>query len=293
MVKMLGRVGGVVAAVGVCLLLSGPAFATSDSLGEVRMTFTKVGPGGNVTIVDHGTSHYTVAGVYNHTLVLHDLTDANEIVKFPTPLEYLRGTYGIVGGGLEGEQVYATAGWPNNKNLATFCADIKQTIGYGQTCTYDVYLPQDAPIGGTNNPNGMGAAKADDLRLLFSLMPSSLDAKKATAFQAAVWEIINEDAGTAYALTGTTKGNLYTTAPAGTDTWVTTANGWLTTVWSYTDPVPDIGLRVLVNPITQDFALVVPGLGSNPIPEPLTLLAFGSAIAGLAGYIRRRRLAQA
>ena len=32
-------------------------------------------------------------------------------------------------------------------------------------------------------------------------------------------------------------------------------------------------------------------VSESPIPEPLTLLAVGSALAGLAGYIRRRRLA--
>ena len=31
----------------------------------------------------------------------------------------------------------------------------------------------------------------------------------------------------------------------------------------------------------------------NPIPEPLTLLAFGSAVAGIGAYIRKRRLALA
>jgi hypothetical protein len=29
----------------------------------------------------------------------------------------------------------------------------------------------------------------------------------------------------------------------------------------------------------------------NPVPEPMTMLAFGSAVAGLGGYIRRRRRA--
>jgi hypothetical protein len=33
------------------------------------------------------------------------------------------------------------------------------------------------------------------------------------------------------------------------------------------------------------------GLAQAPVPEPMTMLAFGSAVAGLGGYIRRRRRA--
>jgi hypothetical protein len=111
---------------------------------------------------------------------------------------------------------------------------------------------------------------------------------QAAAFQAAVWEIINEDAGTAYSVTklnGATYASYGGSAPA----WVTQANTWLTSVWNDTNPAPDIGLRVLANSSTQDFALVVPCLGSNPIPEPLTMAGVALGLCASGAYVSKRR----
>lgn len=305
------RVHRVMVVLAVCALLAGTAFA-GTSIGEVKTKFINVTPGGSVTIIDHGVTHSTTAGVYNHLLQPYDLTAAQEAAKFPP---YLQGSYGIPGGSLEGENIYATTPgtlqqyvydsskrkwvWEgtNTKYLGTFCADLEQVIGGGAIYVYDVYLPEDAPIGGTNPPGGMGTAKADDLRQLFGyyLPATPMSDRLAQALQTAVWEIINEETDHAYSLTKL-NGHTYASYGSAVPWWVTQANDWLGHVWSNHDDalggdlgVPDIGLRCIVNTTTQDFALVVPGVGSNPIPEPLTVLGIFVGLAAVGNYLRRRR----
>jgi hypothetical protein len=57
------------------------------------------------------------------------------------------------------------------------------------------------------------------------------------------------------------------------------------------DVVPYGELYALVNKDAGQDQMIAFGVGSNNVPEPLTLLAIGSAGMGLAGYVRRRRLA--
>jgi len=172
--------------------------------------------------------------------------------------------------------------------IGSFCADVRQTAP-GSFRLYDIYDPSDAPVGGANTP--MGDDKAADLRKLFDLYSGSVATNNgAAAFQACVWEIICETSGTYDVLRGSADaGNFYMQEYWGSG-WLTTANGWLDVVSSTAEDPVDIGLRVLVNEDTQDYALTIPGLGGIPvIPEPLTMLGVFGGIAGLGGYVRRRQ----
>jgi hypothetical protein len=276
-------------AVAVTMLCGATAYADSLSLGQLELMYSSARPartayvylgGSNVTGND-GTNHGNVyTGQYN-LQINPGFTPTGEGVA-------VKETADIIGG---------------NYILGTFCTDILQNAPTGGTYRrYDVYLPQNAPIGGGNV--AMNDAKAWDLRRLFSNNQGFIGtADGAAAFEAAVWEIVYETSGTynvdyhsssSDGLTGT-RGNFFVDPTSGTIdesgkyTWVTTANTWLGALGTGT---PDIGLRVLASEGYQDFSLVVTGLGKDSsIPEPVTMAGLMLGIGGLSGYIRRRRRA--
>ncbi len=176
--------------------------------------------------------------------------------------------------------------------IATYCADIRQDAPLAWD-DYYIYHPADAPIGGGNTP--MGVAKAADLRRLFDLHLGDVGGSddEAAAFQACVWEIINETTDT-YDVDylSDDKGSFYVKEYWGAASdWRLTANAWLDDVALMTED-PDIGVRVLANPDTQDFAVTIPGLGAGVpiIPEPLTMLGVFVGVCALAGHVRQRLL---
>jgi len=244
--------------------LAGAAHATS--LGHVWLKYSSVSP--------TQTGHPYVDGVHAD----HPYNRAVYIGKYNLVIDTSLGYSG------EGDDLVGNDP-PRYVGLGTFCADVVQSSSSAYL-RYDIYLPQDAPIGGDNTPDGMGAAKAADLRKLFDNYlyggdDLSWTSDEAAAFQASVWEIIYEDDAITYDIN---TGDFYI---AGTASWLNTADGWLGSLSGYSDP--DTGLRVLVNEGTQDYALTIPGLGSVPvIPEPLTLTGMFLGIGGVAAYIRKR-----
>ncbi len=242
------------AAVGLTLLPAATAQATS--LGTVRLAYDSVSPrqASNVTL-DGSTTNGLLTGRYNLQL---------------DP------TYAPTG---EGVDVYAEA--DANGRIGTFCADVRQWAPTSYK-VYDVYLPEDAPIGGANSP--MDEAKAWDLRRLFNQRTGETGTNDgAAAFQAAVWEIIYEESGTYDVTSGDLSMTIYSGWGSG---WLATANDWLDALG--TDQ-PDVGLRVLANADKQDFAMWVPDLPGGVIPEPLTAVALLLGGAALTAYSRRRR----
>jgi len=258
----------VVAILGVCLLAASAALAEPTSpTGTVKLAYTGVDPAGAAYIwLDYNYSNAYYVGKYNTQLDL---------------------SYTPTG---EGVDIYAA--FPSGA-MGTFCADMRQDA-YSGWAVYEVYRPADAPIGGANPEDGMGEAKASDLRkLFFNYLYGGDDdvwtPDEAAAFQASVWEIIFEQEST-YDVDSASddKGSFYMSYYwAGS--WISMANTWLSALSGYDDP--DIGLRVLANDELQDYAITVPGLGGEPIPEPLTMLGVFAGVAGLGGYIRRRRMA--
>ena len=243
--------------------------AVAESVGQVRLKFLNVWPrqAGSTYLNDqyHGTFY---AGTYN--------------LKLDPSVQ----------GGLEGPTLVASAA-PFNYEIGSYCADLVQDAP-GQYAYYDIYRPQDAPIGGSQG--GMGPAKAADLRRLFDRHLFKVgpgDHADAAAFQASVWEIVYEDANNAYDVSyhnAATRGAFYIEEYWGGSGWLDTANAWLADLG--TDD-PDIGLRVLANVDKQDFAVTIPGLGAAPIPEPLTMLGVFLGVGGLGAYVRRRQKTEA
>jgi len=277
------RTLGFILAIGaVCLPLAGSASATST--GWITMSFYNVSPGEGVNYVAPGKSGSTTAGVYNQKVYLDkgwgDLLDSDGNGTLDQEASQLITSLGSADGGT------GTSRWAY---ASTFCADIKQYAS-GSFLRYDIYKPEDAPIGGGNTP--MGDAKAADLRRLFDnysayglgALPYTLGTttyganQTSAAFQASVWEIIYETS--AYDV----KQNVFriTSSNASRDL----ANYWLTHLG---DVDPCLGLRILVRDDQQDFAIVVPGIGRDPIPEPVTMAGLMLGIGSIAGYVRRRR----
>lgn len=172
---------------------------------------------------------------------------------------------------------------PHGGLVGAYCIDIGQNAP-PSFVRYDLYDLADAPIG-----QEMGTIKANDLRRLYSFWSSGFDNRQAGAFEVAVWEIINETAGTSYnVLGGDFRIQEYTLHGAGG--WSGIANGWLDKI-NNNDPsaIPNPGVLALVNAATQDYALTLKDFGSTPIPEPVTMAGLMLGIGSIAGYVRRRR----
>jgi hypothetical protein len=259
------RIAGMAAVAMVAVFMwAGSAQATPTdplSYGTIYLQYDSAHPpAGTAYIWSSGTgTEYVYTGVYNLKVagpvsgwgqVLYDMA-------YPTPASLN----------------------PNNI-LGTFCIDIHQNAPSGMGL-YNIYHLDNAPLYVGGAP--MGSAKADDLGRLFTEVISSgvsmSVAANQTAFQAAVWEIVNET-GAYNVLNGSFQawgGSLNTTL----------VNGWLT---GLAGKEINTNVMALVNPTTQDYALVVPGFGSteSPIPEPITMAGVLFGISGLVGYVRRR-----
>ena len=186
---------------------------------------------------------------------------------------------------------------PTTGQFSTACIDVEGTIYYGNSYTWNVLAGKDAIVGyaPTRMPPGGAIQEVQYDRLLklyvkFYKPTATWSQDEAAAFGSAVWEIVWEspvgDIPTSYdvdaGLLAVTGNTTVTGRAQEMLDWVTTDTG---TAYGT--------LVALVNTPGQD-QMIAFGFGYEPpIPEPLTLLAVGSAVMGLAGYVRRRRLAQA
>ena len=164
--------------------------------------------------------------------------------------------------------------------ISTFCMDVRQEAPTSFT-QYEVVQPEAAPIGGGNS--FMSPAKADALRRLFSFYSPGFDNAQAGAFEAAVWEIVYETGASYNVYNGSFKISEYWGSG-----WGLIANGWLNNLSTVQ---PNNDLRALVSMSAQDYALTIPGVGSESIPEPVTMAGLMMGIGGLVTYIRKRRKA--
>jgi hypothetical protein len=175
-----------------------------------------------------------------------------------------------------------------------YCIEFNQSIGAGSK-QYAVYPIDQAPIGAAMTP-----ARASYLRTLFAyyynqsnLVAGYNQNEEAAAFAACVWEIVNETPGN-YDLTS---GNFQVHQgkdQQGNDLdkkWITLGQTWLTDLTTKDVPSQMPGLWALVDPTSQDFAIVLDGVISRPVPEPVTMLGLVLSAGSVIGYIRRRKLA--
>ena len=228
--------------------------------GSVQLKFDQVSPSAI-------TKMYKSGSIFNNKAVY--VGRYNSTIKDPV--------------GADAEAIFDDLGalYSDELSLKTWCMDVYKSANTNWN-EYNLVAPQTAP-----GDAPMGSAQADDLNRLFTGFIGTVDGDStnrnlAAAFQAAVWEIVNEtDAG--YDVTG----GGFSLSGYSTSNWASTANGWLNNLGDYD---VDGGLKVFSNAANQDFVYYIPP--TNPpgiMPEPLTMLAVGSAVAGLGGYIRRRR----
>ncbi|MBL7134423.1 MAG: PEP-CTERM sorting domain-containing protein [Phycisphaerae bacterium] len=264
-VKMKKPVRAVMAIAVLCML---PGLVQADSLGTVKLEFAGVNP------------HRHVETYYDGSY-LGNLSTGQYIFRVDTD-----------GGDATGEgidvQQMALDNSSNPGYIGAFCSDLFQGApGSTYWTTYDVEMPEHAPHDGNFSTPYMTDAKADDLRWLYNdRLASVVSDNTAAAFQLSVWEIIYETSAD-YSVSNQ-DGIFYTNSPTDVDA-VALANAWLDDVELQTGDAPDIRLRVLTDPCTQDYSMILPDPSTPPVvPEPLTLLGVALGIGGLGGYIRKR-----
>jgi hypothetical protein len=176
--------------------------------------------------------------------------------------------------------------------IRAYCVDVYAWISYNTTTTWDVNPLQSAPQGG-NAPDTMGLAKA---KVLAELADKYLDATHinsaatAAAFQASVWEIVNEALPTTSGNEYSLEGGLFSMTGWSDGTVAGIADGWLhSLILPGNDPAGrDFSFVSAGQSGTQDFGYLVQNQSAPPVPEPVTMFSAFMAISGLGVYIRRR-----
>lgn len=214
-----------------------------------------------------------VAGVASASTI--DLTfkgsGAGTSVKIIAPT----GNYSGFAGELKFDFSYALSG-TDTTNLRTFCTELaQQTTQQGQTHTYnikDVSQLPDPPAG----PTGMGTAKADNIRELYTVAAGNQFGNNinAAAFQLAIWNLVYDTDFTLDSGVVRTQTDSYTDKSS----ILSQANAWLNAV--NTNSYSHASLVGLGSDTKQDQIFLV------PLPAPVAL-----GLAGLVGVgvVRRFR----
>ena len=184
-----------------------------------------------------------------------------------------------------------------DSTFPTFCIDVEGRIQLNHTYSWNVLSGKDEIVGFAPSRMPPGGAiqggQYDRLLKLYALFYNKGDGSwtntEAAAFGASVWEIVWESPAskilpTSYDVDADLLRVYNNTAV------INRAQHMLDDVLA-SDVVPYGELYALVNTTAGQDQMIAFGVGSNNVPEPLTLLAIGSAGMGLAGYVRRRRLA--
>jgi hypothetical protein len=169
--------------------------------------------------------------------------------------------------------------------FGTFCIDLQQHVSAGGIYTFTVTDVNNAPSPTTYSLSTISEAQELDLLKLYaqyySLATGGL-VVDAAAFQAAVWEIVNEHWLDYDVLDGSFKVRSdWTPAPL--------ANQWLDSLADYTlPPQQQPNLMALLSTCAQDQLILIPG-GGGDIPEPLTLAGLLMGLGVIGDTVRRRR----
>jgi len=152
-------------------------------------------------------------------------------------------------------------------NFVSWCVDIMQDTYLGQSVN-DYTLVDAAAV------SQIGAARADALgRLATQYLGQVNNATTASAFQLAAWEIVFENAGNPYNMSG---GNF--SAWGASDNSIALAQTWLNNLPGSSS----YSVSVWQSPTHQDLAVF------TAVPEPATLGLFALGLIGL-GLVKRRR----
>jgi hypothetical protein len=158
----------------------------------------------------------------------------------------------------------------DGNSFLTYCAELTQSIQFGQSISYTV----------VDGEAAWGAAKSMALNKLMSSALAGgvpMDAKQSAAVQAAVWEVLYETSGT-YDLTAGSF--VATSADAGTQGYINAIN-WAGIMSMHRTHSVD----QLANRSRQDLLMI------TPVPEPSTYAMLLAGLAGV-GFVARRRSAQ-
>lgn len=169
----------------------------------------------------------------------------------------------VSGGGSAGGLLASLNG---SASFETYCVDLYQHIGFGETYT-DYTLPNTTHTFANSNAYA-------DLGRLYATAGPIADSVHEAAFQIAVWEIAYETTNLYNLADGSA---VFSGGSAATSGALTLASGWLSTLANGAHP----SISVLESREHQDMIFA-------PVPEPET---YSLLIAGLAvvGFVARRR----
>jgi hypothetical protein len=215
----------------------------------------------------------SAALVSSDSLVIHDFSDGYTSVD--TTLT------GWVGAGrFTGERTVGGVTGP----FLTFCTDLFQHFNWN--ITYNDYTPV-----ANGSTNGLSVMQAGLLGKLYTGFGSITSTLTSTAFQLAVWEIVNEADGSPLSLT---EGHF--AVQAGANAARILADGWLDTIETAGAPTAYTAQR-LYSASSQDFIVFTdlpritdstPNGGDGNVPEPTSMALVGIALAGLASTRTRK-----
>jgi hypothetical protein len=286
------------------VLFAGVGSGYADTLGSVGVTFQGALGGPVSVLVDRpdlglDTTVHTRTGVAVHPLEVD--TEAGPMqVSLSNPL----GTNGLPGG--------PALNLPNPQ--FAFCMDLYKPAVLNQTETYQIVSLTEAPIPGPTSKLTISANQAaligslfqNDYALAIAHTTSNkgvvtlTNPEAAEAFTAALWELVYDTGLNVTAFGGVDgPGTGFLAGPYNGQTYgfgydpnaLTLANTWL----SKLNPNNTASVVALVNPTTQDFALMLGSSGpigpNHPrVPEPTGVVALlGLALMGLVAVRRGRK----
>lgn len=176
----------------------------------------------------------------------------------------------------------------DSQPVLAYCVDAQQYANWDWT-QYHVANLENVPVNQYTSA-GMGVTKAKDVRQLFYMTQANSPTSPThdAAIQVALWEIINETAGSPYDVDN----GAWTTV--GSDPVLATARSWLSLINAdnATGGGDDLkqyyGVMAVASSTAQDFAIVLPANIPPPVPEPLTMGSVFLAVSGLGVYFRKR-----